>query len=249
VEKSVMHKDTIKIHRKHVKMVAHRGMSGLERENTNVAFVAAGNRSYFGIETDIHRTADGKFVVIHDGTTKRVSGGAVDVNVEEVSYDVLKDIVLPDLDGSTARNDIRIPLLPEYVHICKKYDKVGVLELKNSFAREELQEIVEIIKEQDYLDGIIFISFDWNNCVVMREILPKQPIQWLTGDPITAEKIQELVEHKLDLDIYYGALKAEDVAVLHEKNIEVNCWTCDNDQHAQRLIDMGVDFITTNILE
>lgn len=244
-----MRNDTIKIDRKHVKMVAHRGMSGLERENTNVAFVAAGNRSYFGIETDIHRTADGKFVVIHDETTKRVSGGAVDVNVEEVSYDVLKDIVLPDLDGSTTRKDIRIPLLPEYIHICKKYGKVGVLELKNPFVREDLQRIVESIKEQDYLEGIIFISFDWNNCVVMRELLPKQPIQWLTGEPITAEKMQELVDHKLDLDIYYGALKAEDVAALHENNIEVNCWTCDTKEDAEKLIEWGVDYITSNILE
>ena len=244
-----MLKDTIKVDRKHVKMVAHRGMSGLERENTNVAFVAAGNRSYFGIETDIHRTADGKFVVIHDENTKRVSCDAVDVNVEEVSYDILKDIVLPDLDGSTTRKDIRIPLLSEYVHICKKYDKVGVLELKNPFTREELQEIVKIIKEQDYLEGIIFISFDWNNCVVMREILPKQPIQWLTAEHITAEKIQELVDHKLDLDIYYGVLNAEDVVALHENNIEINCWTCDTKEEAEKLIEWGVDYITSNILE
>ena len=244
-----MRNDTIKIDRKHVKMVAHRGMSGLERENTSVAFVAAGNRSYFGIETDIHRTADGQFVVIHDETTKRVSGGAVDVNVEEVSYDVLKDVVLPDLDGSTVRKDIRIPLLQEYIHICKKYGKVGVLELKNPFVREDLQRIAEIIKEQDYLNGIIFISFDWNNCVVMRELLPEQPIQWLTGEPITSEQIQALVDHKLDLDIYYGALTAEDVAVLHEKNIEVNCWTCDTKEEAEQLIAWGVDYITSNILE
>ena len=33
-------------------MIAHRGVSGLELENTCAAFVAAGNRSYFGIETD-----------------------------------------------------------------------------------------------------------------------------------------------------------------------------------------------------
>ena len=40
-------------------MIAHRGVSGLEKENTMPAFVAAGNRSYYGIETDIHKTADG----------------------------------------------------------------------------------------------------------------------------------------------------------------------------------------------
>ena len=46
-----------------IKTVAHRGLSGLERENTNVAFVAAGQRSYFGVETDVYRTLDGKYVL------------------------------------------------------------------------------------------------------------------------------------------------------------------------------------------
>ncbi len=30
-------------------MIAHRGLSGIEMENTCSAFVAAGNRTYFGI--------------------------------------------------------------------------------------------------------------------------------------------------------------------------------------------------------
>jgi len=58
--------NTIKINRGATKMIAHRGVSGLERENTNLAFVAAGNRSYFGVETDIHVTADQNLIVIHD---------------------------------------------------------------------------------------------------------------------------------------------------------------------------------------
>ena len=65
--------NTTKINSKNVKMVAHRGVSGIERENTCPAFVAAGNRSYFGIETDVHVTKDGKFVIIHDETTERIS--------------------------------------------------------------------------------------------------------------------------------------------------------------------------------
>ena len=65
--------DTIKIEKKNTLMVAHRGVSGLEKENTLAAFVAAGNRSYYGVETDVHRTADGKYVVIHDSDTARVS--------------------------------------------------------------------------------------------------------------------------------------------------------------------------------
>ena len=78
---------TIKIDSKNTKMIAHRGLSGIELENTASAFVAAGNRSYFGIETDIHATTDNKFVVIHDETTERVSDE--NINVEEVTYENL----------------------------------------------------------------------------------------------------------------------------------------------------------------
>lgn len=53
--------DTIKMNSRSVRMIAHRGVSGLERENTCAAFVAAGNRSYFGIETDVYQTADGNY--------------------------------------------------------------------------------------------------------------------------------------------------------------------------------------------
>ena len=48
--------DSIKLDTRTAKMIAHRGLSGIEKENTNAAFIAAGNRSYFGIETDVHKT-------------------------------------------------------------------------------------------------------------------------------------------------------------------------------------------------
>ena len=66
--------NTIKFNKLEAKVVAHRGLSGIERENTAAAFVAAGNRSYYGIETDIWRTADGHFLCCHDGHFTRVGG-------------------------------------------------------------------------------------------------------------------------------------------------------------------------------
>lgn len=241
--------DTIKVEKKQVQMVAHRGVSGLERENTNAAFVAAGNRSYFGIETDVHKTADGKYVIIHDETTERVTNGAIDINVEENPYDKIKDIILPDLDGSTNRQDIRIPLLQDYVKICKKYNKKAVLELKNHFDRPDILEIIDIIKNENYLENVIFISFDLENCITLRDLLPDQPVQWLTASRDQKKVINTLLEHRLDLDIAYDRLSPEFVAELHANHIKVNCWTCDDREHAKKLIDMGVDYITSNILE
>ncbi len=239
--------DTMKIDRRSVKMIAHRGVSGLERENTNAAFVAAGNRSYFGIETDIHKTADGRFAVIHDEFTGRVSGDA-NINVEESDWQQIRQISLPDLDGTRVRSDLRIPELAEYVNICKKYQKKGVLELKSSFTPGELQEIVQIIKDLGYLDGIIFISFLEEDVRGMRQILPQQPIQLLAGQ-IDEKVLNLLAECQLDLDVQYGCLTEELIEQLHHDGVRVNCWTCDDPDTAKKLIDWGVDFITTNILE
>ena len=72
--------NTIKLENKgHTQMIAHRGVCGLEPENTNAAFIAAGNRSYYGIESDVHKTADDKFVIMHDGNTLRMTGDDIEI--------------------------------------------------------------------------------------------------------------------------------------------------------------------------
>lgn len=240
---------TIKFDAENVKMIAHRGLSGIERENTYPAFVAAGNRSYYGIETDVHKTKDGRFVVIHDETTDRVSGGNVKINVENSNYADLENIVLPDTDGSIGRQDIRIPLLADYINICKKYDKVCVLELKNAFSREDICNMVEQIRTLGYLENVIFISFVLENCIILRSILTQNDIQWLIGVKLKDEDIQILAENHLDLDIHYSFLDSDLIKRLHGLGIKVNCWTCDDADAARSLVQMGVDFITSNILE
>lgn len=241
--------NTIKIDSGKTKMVAHRGVSGLEKENTCPAFVAAGNRSHYGVETDVHVTKDGQFVIIHDETTDRVSNGEFCINVEENDYAVLENVVLPDIDGSRNRQDIRVPLLKDYISICKKYEKVCVLEIKNEFARDDLERMIEEIKSLGYIADVTFISFSWKNCVVTRELLPNNKIQWLTVEEVDDAMIQKLVENKLDLDIYYERLTAENVKQLHDNGIEVNCWTCDTKVEGEKLVGFGVDYITSNILE
>lgn len=240
--------NTIKIEKKQVLMVAHQGLSGLETGNTNAAFIAAGNRSYYGIETDVHKTADGKYVVIHDENTLRVSNGAFDVNVEESAYEVVEKVVLPDIDGSATRRDIKIPLLEEYVQICKKYEKKCVLELKNHFCKEDIAEIIEIIKKAGYLQNVIFISFDLENCTTLRDMLPSQPVQWLS-ETIDDEIFDKLCRYSLDLDVNYKSLTKKWIEKLHEKNITINCYTCNDKNEAEELVKMGVDCITSNILE
>lgn len=238
--------DTRRIQHFHTKMIAHRGLSGLECENTCAAFVAAGNRDYYGIETDVHKTADGRFVVIHDDDTARVASEKL--SVEGSDFETLRSLRLYDIDG-TSRADLKIPTLKEYLGICRKYEKTAVLELKNDFAKAEVEQIIEIVKDNYSIDHMVFISFSYQNLCYIRELLPQAAIQFLCSCEVDERLVEQLKAHAFDLDIDYGYLTEDHIRLLHDNGIRVNCWTVDDAEYAEKLIAWGVDFITTNILQ
>lgn len=238
--------DTIKIKKGNAKMVAHRGVSGLELENTCAAFVAAGNRSYVGVETDVHVTADGQLIIIHDDNTGRVALDAM--VVEQSDYETLRGLQLKQKDGML-RTDLRLPSLEEYLSICKHYDKVCVLELKNPMEEATVKKIVEVCEAVYSLDKMIFISFTFQNMLYIRKYAPDAEAQYLLAEEITQAHIDTLAEHKLDLDVHYLAMSEDLMKRLHERGIKVNCWTVDDPEIAEQLISWGIDYITSNILE
>ncbi len=238
--------NTIKFEKGKVQIVAHRGLSGLEKENTNAAFVAAGNRSYFGIETDVRKTADGYYVLNHDAHFKRVAGE--NLVIAESSLALVQSVVLTDTDGTKTRADLRPGTLQNYISICKKYEKTCVLELKDQVTREDLQEIIAIIRDFDYLDNVVFISFEYENLTLLRELLPNQSAQFLDFT-LNEELIARAAADGLDLDIRHTDLTPELIEKAHAAGLKVNCWTVNTKEDGERLASWGVDFITTNILE
>ena len=238
--------DTVKIRKGNAKMVAHRGVSGLELENTCAAFVAAGNRSYHGVETDVHVTSDGQFIIIHDDDTGRVATESM--VVEQTDYAKLRSLQLKQKDGML-RTDLHLPSLEEYLSICKYYDKICVLELKNPMEEEAVRQIVETCARVYSLDKMVFISFAFQNMVYIRRFAPTVQAQYLLAEEITQTHIDNMAAYGLDLDSHYLAMSEELVRRLHDRGIKVNCWTVDDPAIAEKLAAWGVDYITSNILE
>lgn len=240
--------DTVKIESKNgCKIIAHRGCSALERENTSAAFVAAGNRTYFGIETDLYRTKDGKFAISHDPSLLRCGG--VDIKIEESTLEELRAVTLFDIDGVSRRSDLRVPELSDYLSICKKYERAAVLELKSAFTDEEIAAILEIIRGFDYLASVIFISFNPENLLKLRAACAETVCQLLPPKNDPAWILRFCTENRIDLDAPHSALTQEIVDTVHGAGLLVNCWTVDDPAAAERMIALGVDFITTNRLE
>ena len=226
--------------------IAHRGYSRYEKENTLVAFSAAGTiDDFYGIETDVHVTNDGKYITIHDETTDRVTGNRVNLNVENNNFEIVSKVRLEDVDGTYTRHDLVIPEMYDYFKICKKYNKVAVLELKQLFTHEQVQEIYDIIKKLDMLDNTIFISFILEDLIELRKIDQKQKAQMLLCE-FKDEYIEPLVKNNLDVDCYFNNISKEQIKACHDNGIKVNVWTVDDINDAKRMIEYGVDFITSN---
>lgn len=238
--------DTIKLDKRGsgVLMIAHRGLSGLETENTQCAFVAAANRSYYGIETDVHVTKDGKYVISHDGNLSRIFGK--NIEIKDYLYEDLRKVRKTE-NGDTVEYTV-VPSLKEYFDVCRHYGKRSVLELKVEYTDEQLKEIIQIAKDAGQFENVIFISFYPDNMIRLRKILPDHPMQLLAG-PIDAEIIDICDKNSLALDVSYPSLNEENVAELKRRGIKINCWTVNDRADAEKLVALGVDFITTNILE
>lgn len=241
--------NTVSFSHKNVRVVAHRGLSGIETENTCASFIAAGNRSYWGVETDVRCTADGNFVILHDETAERISGMAI--KPEESTLEELRRIRLYERGTTEKREYLYLPTLEEYIRICQKYEKICVLELKTEMDEATTKRMIDRISALGYLDRVVFISFHWNDLVHVRRLCPDQKIQFLFDERFLNEgnAIERLREYRFDVDVHHLALTKEWVDKFHEAGIEINCWTVDSPTDAERYADWGVDYITTNILE
>ena len=239
--------DTIKLLNKgSCRMIAHRGVSGIERENTAGAFIAAGNRSYFGIETDVHVTHDGKYVICHDSNLKRVSG--MDLSVEGSTMAELRAVPLYDAVGGS-RTDIRVPTLADYITVCRRYEKIAVLELKGDISPEHVAGIAAEVRELGWFENTIFISFSYDNLLRLRAAEPEARAQLLPPENDPEKIMRFCLENRIDLDIYHAVLTPEIVEKIHGAGLEINCWTVDTVEAAERVLALGVDYITSNILE
>ena len=239
--------NTIKFDNKeNIKMIAHRGISGIECENTCPAFVAAGLKSYYGIETDVQVTLDGKFIIVHDSDLKRIAG--LDIGVMTSNFDDLRAIRFSSIDGTVPRTGLYLPSLEEYLSICKKYGKEAYLEICAISLYDHVIGIASTVEQMGMMDSTTFISFNHSNLTDLRSVYPKAKAQLLTDD-IGEKNLAFMLENGIDAGIYFPALTKEFVELMHAHGRIVNVWTVDTLEDAERMRDMGVDVITSNILE
>ena len=222
-----------------VATIAHKGYHVDAIENTAEAFSEAGRRNFFGIETDIHRTLDNKWICNHDNKVK-----GMNKNISECTFDEIMEVNLSD----NPNDIIHVCTLEDYLDICSAYNKHPVIEVKESTSKQYLEEVIAILKGRRVLDGVIFISklgdVLGSLLNIKNEHAYKYDLQMLTEG-----NGWQYVSEFLNVSSQYDAITSEMVESCNSIGQYVAAWTVNDREEANALIELGVKFITTDILE
>ena len=220
-----------------VEIIAHRGFSAKAPENTVEAFELAWKSGADACELDIHLTADGEVVVIHDKDTKRTFPGENKVIAKTKLAD-LKELptlaqALATLPADRGRFVIEIKTGPEIV--------------------PALVKVLEPLRER--AKQLAIISFQKDACAAAKKALPWIPVLQLSGskdkkkEPVDLSKlIAQAKAANLDgLDLGADWSWSETmVARIHAAGLQAVVYTINKPADIARYAKLGLDGITTD---
>ena len=236
------------------KMIAHRGYSSRAPENTLPAFRLAVESGFWGVECDVHKTWDGKFVVMHDDNLARMCG--YNVKIEALTLEEIKEYPIIAGEKISSYPELQVPSLEEYLAVMAGNSKVHpVIELKDVYTEKELEEIVELVRDYGLLGRTLFISIYQTNLIVLQnmEILKEGQLQYVYGAEevnrvveIDGATVDWCIEHEIDLDARYNLLTESAVSRLHKGGRLVNAWTVNELGDAYMMFhEYKIDMLTT----
>ncbi len=233
---------------KQPEIFAHRGARRTAPENTLPAFANALAMGVAGIEFDVHLSADGRLVVIHDFSVEKTTNGrgiVTQMNAAE----------LRRLDAGShfdaAFAGERIPFLEEVLDLVGDRCRLNIeIKSMDPYANDASTNVAAIIRDRHLYEQVIVSSFNPITLIKMRHLdarialgvlydasMPRF-LRELWAGPVLRPEAQHPHHALIDADYMRWACALPGA---------VNTWTVNELAEAQRLAALGVDVIMTDV--
>lgn len=231
--------------------IAHRGASAHAPENTLAAFRRAVEIGTDAVEMDVHLTADGHVVVLHDATLDRTTNGSG--AVAERSLAEVRSVDAGSWFDAAFAGE-RIPTLHDVLDLLPQ----GVLALVEVKVDAATWPTVEILRERNRLDDAVLISFLPEVLRLVRWLEPRLPTSLLMGRvlDVSSPRANALAMLRAAqacgtsaLNLHWRLTTAEVVETVHRRGGSVWTWTVDDPTTLQTLLEADVDGVASNYPE
>jgi glycerophosphoryl diester phosphodiesterase len=225
-----------------VEIIAHRGASYDAPENTVASANLAWQQNADAVEIDVYLSADNRVVVMHDKTTKRVSG--VDYTIKETKSSKLRKLDVGSWKDKRYAGE-KMPFAEEVLKTIPE-GKTLVIEIKSG--SEILPYLKKAVDKSGKIGQCQFIAFGWETILDTKKIFPDNKCYWLSSvKEGLGAKIDESAKRGLDgVDLQSNLIDQEVMDQAKKLGLEVLAWTVDDPAEAKRIAGLGVKGITTN---
>lgn len=219
-----------------MQIIGHRGAAGLVAENTLPSIQKALDIGVDWIEFDVHRTRDGKLIVIHDSFTRRIASEWMRVKNQDL-------LTLQQLETKSGH---RIPTFVEVVQLIGQRARINV-EIKSKGSADEVTKTIKKLVNADYpYEHFLVSSFSPKILAEVREknkFIKLGLLHWrLPFGFTTVSK---------DLNISAAGFSQFHVtpqvlSMAKRRGLMSYVYTVNSERNARRLEKWGADAIVTN---
>lgn len=238
--------NTIKIDKYFKGMIANKGLSGIETENTVFAFLAAANRTYFGIGCDVFISRDDFIITTRDETLLRL--GMLNLFIPSFTYDELKKFYLVDRKTSNLNENIFIPKFEDFLSICKAYRKHAFVNIWSNLEHKHIDLMLNDIHENYDLNEVSFICQNKKILQHLKKSVENNKIFFKDDNP-TEETFDYCKNNGFNVFSKHQSLTNEFIKEMHLIGLKVATGTIDDKMLAEKYIKYDIDYIFTTILE
>ncbi|MCQ4041879.1 glycerophosphodiester phosphodiesterase [Streptantibioticus rubrisoli] len=212
--------------------IGHRGVMGVEPENTLRSFVRAHREGLDGIELDLHLSKDGALVVMHDETVDRTTDGS----------GAIKDFTLAELRQLDAGQGERVPVFEEVLDAVPRLPVQA--EIKDVAAARVL---AELLRERALLGRVSVLSFHDEALWEVRQLLPEARTVLVAGrtGPDLVSRAQAVGARLVSLEL--RKLSLDVVERCHAADIQVMAWTVNTPNDLALARALGLDGAATDV--
>jgi glycerophosphoryl diester phosphodiesterase len=226
-------------------IAAHRGGALLWPENSRLAFENATMLAVEQVEFDVHFSADGKLVVIHDATLERTTDGSGPVC--EQSWEDLSRLIVRGTGGQ------HLLLLDEAIEIFRPTPIALRIELKPGPGRVPYpglsEAVIETLRRAGMLERCILTSFQLAALAGAHAV---QRRVWLVTPDVQTDLgvsgLCALTRHAgvPTLGLRSNRLNAEIAAQVRAAGLGIGAWAVNDAATIARMLDLAVDAFTTD---
>lgn len=241
-------------------VIAHRGASAYAPAHTFPSYELAIDMGAHYIELDLHRTKDGKLVVLHNDSIE-LNGS--ELEIDEITSDTLgafkpaEEFNQPTNEFASQRfSSLRVPsleqVLREFGDQTNYYIEIKSPDRYPGIEQQLIDQLAghDLLNREDSIPKVVIQSFSSDSLKKVHEMSPETPLIQLYSFKkkanLSPSKLKQVTHYASGIGVNATAVTEQFVDAVHQAGLAIHPFTVNETEQFSSLFSMGIDGVFTD---